>query len=82
MKAHLKPSEEPLRAGEDHEALCGAIVKKAEFIMFVDTNLAGHCQVNSFHFCRACWTQPTFGKRYLYGLIPGQEASQEAEVVA
>ncbi len=79
-KAHMKISEEPLIPGQDQEAICGAIVKKAEFVMYIDRSLAGHCEVNSFHFCRACWTQPTHGKRYLYGLVDGAEAKQEESV--
>jgi hypothetical protein len=79
-KAHLTAVDEPIASGQDHEALCGATVNKAEFVMFVDVQMAGHCQVNSFHFCRKCWITPTYGKRYLYGLIDGQMAKQEEAI--
>ena len=77
-KAHMLAVAEPLQAGQDYTALCGALVKKAEFVMFVDRMFAGHCQVNSFHFCRQCWMQPTT-ERYQYGLVDGQATKEREE---
>jgi len=75
VKVHLKATDEPLKSGKDHVALCGAIVKRAEFPMIWDADIIGHRTFALAGFCMKC-REKDFNGRYVYGLIPGEEAKQ------
>ncbi len=81
-RVHLASSDVPLCEGMDTVAWCGATIPKAAFVMFWDhATLDGELSFSG-KLCRKCDEVPVADprtKRYLYGLIPGEEARQEHE---
>lgn len=76
MKAHILQSDEPIQSGIDHVAACGKTVSKAEFACFVDAGHFQEIQLPKFYFCNYC-RETQITKRYIYGLLPGQELKTE-----
>src|ERR1039458_9458782 len=78
MKAHLLSSDEPLKEGQDHSALCGQVVKKAQFVFFFDSDKFESFleMLSPLRFCSKCARVEIVG-RYIYALIPGQDVRQE-----
>jgi hypothetical protein len=84
VKAHLLDSDEPLPAGKDYMALCGAKVSKAAFIWWSDLEAMEleDFFIYSLRFCRYCKriiANTELEKRYLYGLIDGEKAKHLGE---
>lgn len=73
MKAHITDSVDPLREGETLTANCGAEIANAYFVFYVDTSAGIGAQLNSLMTCKSC-RETMSGKRYIYGIVPGQEA--------
>jgi len=73
VKIHLQRVDEPLKAGEDIQALCGALVARAEFALYADTDYPEVAHLNSTAVCGKCYAILGFGK-YVYALVPGEEA--------
>lgn len=76
MKIHLQRVDDPLIAGQDQEALCGAVVARAIFPVIVDTAYESTVSINSISCCPKCYAIRGKGK-YVYALAPGQEAMTE-----
>lgn len=77
MRVHLFDSDEPLKSGEDYVARCLSLVKSAQFLFTLDTSF-GEAEVRSaLQACRIC-TESGVKKRYLYGIVGGQEYVQAA----
>lgn len=79
-RAHLLDSDEPLMAGENYTALCGAEVKNAQFACAFDDELIGglfseFLADNSSRFCRRC-QMLEIEKRCVYALVDGETAKQ------
>jgi hypothetical protein len=83
VKSHLVNSDEPVKLGTDLTAMCGAVVSKAESSFGIDTGNTNSIvealsefltTLNTCSDCLVC----TLSKRYLYGVVPGQEAKHEA----
>ena len=72
MKIHLQRVDDPLTAGEDIEALCGAVVGRAVFAMYADTDFPDVAHINSTKVCQKCYAIRGTGK-YIYALAPGEE---------
>lgn len=85
MKAHLVSSDDPLLSGQDHMAVCGVLVPKAEFVLFVDGTISGSTHdlfqaMNPSQFCRHCRNaEVILDKRYLYALVAGEELKHQEE---
>ena len=77
MKVHLLDSNEPLQEGQDYTALCSKFIKAAQFHFTFDTSFGLGEVLSSLQSCNDCREHQT-GKRYLYGLISGQEEVQAA----
>jgi len=73
MKIHLQRVDDPLKAGEDIEALCGAMVAKATFALWADTEYPDVASINAIAVCSKCYSIRGAGK-YIYALVPGEEA--------
>jgi hypothetical protein len=73
VKAHLLDSDDPLTAGRDYAALCGQKVSKAEFVWFLVSGTYDIAVLSSLVCCPKCRCV-AIGKRYLYGLIDGEQA--------
>jgi hypothetical protein len=77
MKAHLVASQTPLLERKDRTALCGEVVKLAEFVMFWDGDHVAMLWQKPKGVCGKCWSTETvegIGNRYIYGMVNGQEA--------
>ena len=83
MKAHLKSSDEPLKEGQDHSALCGQVVNKAQFVFFFDSDKFESFleMLSPLRFCSKCARMEIAG-RYIYALIPGQEVEIDEDITA
>ena len=77
MKVHLFDSDDPLATGGKLKANCGAEIVNAEFAFFFDLNFADSGVANSLRCCRDCRTT-RLAKRYVYGIVSGQEALTES----
>lgn len=74
-KVHFTAKDEPLIEGEDVEAICGAKVSKAAFVMLLDTEAVDN-QMDWATFrnsCYRCLKVPLVG-RWQYAVMNGQEA--------
>lgn len=81
MKAHLLDSEDPLIEGEDYRALCGDEISNSVFVYMFDTDAAEEflSALSAVNTCRKCCTAG-LDKRYVYGIVSGQELmTQESE---
>ena len=80
MKAHLLDSEVPLIEGQTYTAICGAEVSQAVFVYMFNTDHAEEFlgALSSINTCKKCY-QLEIEKRYVYGILPGQEAMHESE---
>lgn len=84
MKPHYKISAEKLDEGTDITAECGVVVPKAVWAFMLDRDaliLDAVTIGNSVRDCRKCVSalfEAKDGPRYIYALIPGQEAKDEA----
>lgn len=73
LKIHLQRVDEPLTAGADIEALCGAVVARAVFALYADTDFPDVAHINSVAVCSKCYAIRGAGK-YIYALAQGEEA--------
>jgi len=82
VKLHLAASDEPLTAGRDQDAACGATVLKAAFLFRFDMGSTGAATVSNLFCCHRCTAKLKGGpsKRYLYALGNPQEVLQEGEI--
>lgn len=78
-KVHLRDSEEPLKEGQDHIAICGERIPKAVYVFMwnEDSGFSFAEQVQRrLNVCRKC-RELEIGKRYVYGLVSGQEREEQ-----
>jgi hypothetical protein len=77
VKAHLIDSETPLIEGQTYSALCGAEVKHCVFVYMFNTDCAEEFlgALSTINTCRKCF-QVEIEKRYVYGIVPAQEAME------
>lgn len=78
MKIHLKTSDDPLIAGQDMTANCGAKVSKAALKFWFDLEASEAASLNRVKICDACYCTRNNEGRYLAGIANGQEAMTEA----
>ena len=62
--------------GQDLTALCGQIVPKAKFVYFFDMEFSARFlgSLSSINHCKACYRPYLGNGRYLYGIVPGEQA--------
>jgi hypothetical protein len=81
MKAHMLNTDEAAREGESQTAICGVEVPKAAFVFFFDGNSKFGAEffltLNQISTCAKC-LQGDFPKRYIYGILNGQESRDRA----
>ena len=74
MKAHLKSSDEPIVAGRQVSANCGAEVSNSSFVFMWDRDFVRidkSCWLPNL--CRKCLEMETPPERYVYGIVNAQE---------
>lgn len=72
LRIHLIDAWEPLKSGGKLTANCGVEIRKAEFPFMCDLNYGHEVGFNSLLCCRNC-NSTRLAKRYVYGLVEGQE---------
>jgi hypothetical protein len=77
LRIHLLDADVPLKSGENYKANCGADISKAEFAFMFDADYGQDYSVSSLLCCRQCRTT-RLAKRYLYGIVSGQETKGAA----
>jgi len=83
LKLHLSTSDDPLVAGRDQDAACGATVLKAAFLFRFDMGSTGAATVSNLLCCQKCAARLKGGpsKRYLYALGNGEEILHEQAIL-
>jgi hypothetical protein len=65
-RIHLLICIDPIRNGDDVEAICGEVIPKAHAVPLTDFS---EVQRSTIQFCKKC-----FGRQYFYAVSTGQEA--------
>jgi hypothetical protein len=81
VKIHLLRTEEQLKEGSDIEALCGKTIAKARFPFAATTEFGDAVTLSALLICSKCYAIKGSG-RYVYGLVPGQEANDSSLAAA
>lgn len=78
MKAHLADSNTPLKEGSDILANCGAQVPNGRFVfLWNNDEYPEFLSVSMTRICHKC-AELELEKKYVYGVVSGQEAMDEA----
>lgn len=77
MRVHLFDSDEPLKSGGNMKANCGAEISRAEFAFMFDLQFGQDSAISSLLCCRQC-RSTRLAKRYIYGVVSGQETKGAA----
>ena len=73
MKCHLLDSDEPLKEFTSLTALCGKEIQNAVFVIRFNHDVTSFAEsLNRINTCAQC-LDVELGKRYVYGLVSGQE---------
>lgn len=78
MKTHFKLSPEPLPEGMSYFMECGAKVQNSIFNFRMEPGTSWPEAVSTLRFCQKCIRKgldnPSFGNRYVYGVVEGEES--------
>lgn len=76
-KVHLVDSDVPLKENVNRTAICGKSIPNAVFAFMFDGDRMPDGDATFSVCCVAC--AKTRGKRYLYGIIPGEESLHDGD---
>lgn len=82
MKSHYIQSQERLIEGTNQVALCGMYIPKATWVFMVDIEAEILDSVDigrslrDCRFCRRAMFESSEGRRFIYAMVPGEEARQ------